>query len=762
MKKILRCAPALALLLTIIQPLSTAFAQGTAFTYQGRLNNGTNPATGSYDLTFTLFATNSGGVAVAGPITNSATAVSSGLFTTTIDFGANFPGADRWVEISVRTNGSGLFLTLIPRQKLTPAPYAITAANVIPGGGLSGTYGGAVTLSNANNNFSGNGANVTGVNAAALGGLASSNFWQTSGNSGTTPSTQFLGTSDNQPLEIHVNGVRALRIEPHGAAATSLAGGYYANSVAGFYGAVVAGGGTSGAANGVSGNYAFIGAGYGGNAGSHSAVVAGAYNNSPVVFGFIGTGLSNTNLSDYSFIGDGSSNLIQANSTGSFIGGGNLNVIQINAGFSTIAGGYGNVVLSNVLYSTIGGGDLNTSGGTFATVSGGFGNTTSDGDWAVVGGGYQNHSSSTAATVGGGYLNTNSAPSATIGGGDLNLSSGSGSTVSGGAKNISSGYTATVPGGNFNTAAGDYSFAAGQRAKANHQGSFVWADSQGADFISTANDQFNIRAQGGVRLNSDTSLFWGGSKLLPDQGGAIELGDSTQAFAVPYIDFHYGVSSNQDFNVRLINDANGQLTLSGNQAITGNLSFGSATRQMLNLWGTQYGIGVQSRLVYFRTDNSDTNNGFIWYKGGVHNDSYANAGGGTEMMRLVTAGLSVNGTIASSSDRNVKENFADIKPSEVLAKVALLPITSWNYKADIASRHLGPMAQDFYAAFGIGPDDKHITVVDESGVALAAIQGLNQKLEGLQKEISRRDAENTELKERLQALEQIILKQKSN
>src|ERR1039458_8933513 len=95
MKKILRCAPALALLLTIIQPLSTAFAQGTAFTYQGRLNNGTNPATGSYDLTFTLFATNSGGVAVAGPITNSATAVSSGLFTTTIDFGANFPGADR-------------------------------------------------------------------------------------------------------------------------------------------------------------------------------------------------------------------------------------------------------------------------------------------------------------------------------------------------------------------------------------------------------------------------------------------------------------------------------------------------------------------------------------------------------------------------------------------------------------------------------------------------------------------------------------------
>ena len=748
MKKILRCAPALALLLTIIQPLSTAFAQGTAFTYQGRLNNGTNPATGSYDLTFTLFATNSGGVAVAGPITNSATAVSSGLFTTTIDFGANFPGADRWVEISVRTNGSGLFLTLIPRQKLTPTPYAITAANVIPGGGLSGTYGGAVTLSNANNNFSGNGANVTGVNAAALGGLASSNFWQTSGNSGTTPSTQFLGTSDNQPLEIHVNGVRALRIEPGGGAAPSLAGGYFANSVAGFYGAVIAGGGTSGAANGVSGNYAFIGAGYGGNAGSHSAVVAGAYNNSPGVFGFIGTGLSNTNLSDYSFIGDGSNNLIQASSTGSFIGGGLQNQIGMNAGASVIAGGSWNAV--DAPYSTVGGGNANFSTGFGATVGGGIGNFSSG--FSTVSGGANNTSSGTGATVGGGLHNV-SGSYATVGGGYNNTSIGNYAAVGGGYNNTNSGNYATVPGGELNSAIGDYSFAAGYRAVANHQGSFVWADSQDADFTSTTSNQFNIRAKGGVRLNSDTSLFWGGSKLLPDQGGAIELGDSTQAFAVPYIDFHYGVSSNQDFNVRLINDANGVLTLSGNQQITGNLSFGSATRQMLNLWGTQYGIGVQSRLVYFRTDNSDTSNGFIWYKGGVHNDGYANAGGGTEMMRLVTAGLSVNGTIASSSDRNVKENFADIKPSEVLAKVALLPITSWNYKADIASRHLGPMAQDFYAAFGIGPDDKHITVVDESGVALAAIQGLNQKLAD---ELQKRDTENAELKTRLEKLEQLV------
>src|SRR5262249_25167183 len=70
--------------------------------------------------------------AIAGPLTNGAVVVTDGLFATLLDFGANFPGADRWLEIGVRTNGAGLvgFTTLIPRQPLTASPYAITAANV--------------------------------------------------------------------------------------------------------------------------------------------------------------------------------------------------------------------------------------------------------------------------------------------------------------------------------------------------------------------------------------------------------------------------------------------------------------------------------------------------------------------------------------------------------------------------------------------------------------------------------------------------------
>ena len=92
------------------------------------------------------------------------------------------------------------------------------------------------------------------------------------------------------------------------------------------------------------------------------------------------------------------------------------------------------------------------------------------------------------------------------------------------------------------------------------------------------------------------------------------------------------------------------------------------------------------------------------------------------------AGPMVGLCFTESSDRNAKENFSPIDPRSVLDRVVALPISEWNY-TNTPTRHLGPMAQDFYGAFGVGPDDKHITTLDADGVALAAIQGLNQKLE---------------------------------
>ncbi len=94
--------------------------------------------------------------------------------------------------------------------------------------------------------------------------------------------------------------------------------------------------------------------------------------------------------------------------------------------------------------------------------------------------------------------------------------------------------------------------------------------------------------------------------------------------------------------------------------------------------------------------------------------------------------VTANGVLLTS-DRNAKKNFSSINSQSILEKVATLPISSWNYKTDANSlRHIGPMAQDFHATFGLnGKDNKHISSIDEQGVALAAIQGLyqqNQKL----------------------------------
>jgi hypothetical protein len=107
-------------------------------------------------------------------------AVSNGLFTVALDFGADFPGADRWLEIGVRTNGTASYTTLSPRQKLTPSPYALTASNLsgtlpasqlsgtLPSALLGGTYSGALTLNNAANSFTGSGAGLTSLDANNL------------------------------------------------------------------------------------------------------------------------------------------------------------------------------------------------------------------------------------------------------------------------------------------------------------------------------------------------------------------------------------------------------------------------------------------------------------------------------------------------------------------------------------------------------------------------------------------------------------------
>jgi Flp pilus assembly pilin Flp len=113
----------------------------------------------------------------------------------------------------------------------------------------------------------------------------------------------------------------------------------------------------------------------------------------------------------------------------------------------------------------------------------------------------------------------------------------------------------------------------------------------------------------------------------------------------------------------------------------------------------------------------------------------------------VASMFSTAGTSAFPSDRRRKANFAAVNGREVLARVVALPIQTWNYLSQGPSvRHIGPMAQDFQAAFGVGEDDTHINMVDASGVALAAIQGLYQL-------VQEQEMQLTVLEARLAALE---------
>ena len=132
--------------------------------------------------------------------------------------------------------------------------------------------------------------------------------------------------------------------------------------------------------------------------------------------------------------------------------------------------------------------------------------------------------------------------------------------------------------------------------------------------------------------------------------------------------------------------------------------------------------------------------------------------GGYEMQLYSSGNLVIRGTLTQNSDRNTKKNIEAVNPVNVLETVAELPISSWQFKNDTEkSRHLGPMAQDFYAAFGLGRDEKGIAPGDMSGVALAAIKGLyaigkdkDAKIAELETIAKEKDTKIAHLEEQLQ------------
>ena len=544
-----------ALALALLALLGGEVAAGN-FVYEGRLDDHGAPANGRYDFQLTPYAGNAVKQSLTAPLNFYGVEVRDGRFR--IDFDTPVAlGADVWLELAVRDGGASASFSAIPgRSKAIAAPL---------------------------------------IGAC----------WSTTGDSGSNPANNFLGTTDAQPFEVRAGNARGLRIE-----ASTVTGGAPALPI------------TSNTVLGSRGN--------GVDTGLRGATVGGGGVPSGTV--------------DPAVVAADNPNRVQGH-------------------YGVVAGGADNIAGS--------------PGGSGATVGGGFGNRAIGGT-STVGGGAENRAMISNATVGGGARNEARGIQTTIGGGVDNLAAGQSTTIAGGQNNAAAGLAASVPGGFDNCAGAGSSFAGGSRAKvrpgtdagsplgacdgvgvagtSGDFGTFLWADSQNADFVSAGTDQFAVRARGGFGLNVAPTV------------------------------------ANVEMTI--------QSSPNGNDAAS--------------LWLKQRGQG-DGILFSAGNGNGSNNAGFFidHYNGSNQARRMELAPDGSVLIRSnVTAantGVTMaagGGSFTSLSDRRVKTAIEAIDPGAILDRVVDLPISTWSYIAQgTGIRHIGPMAQDFMAAFEVGETD---------------------------------------------------------
>jgi hypothetical protein len=527
--------------------------------------------------------------------------------------------------------------------------------------------------------------------------------WGLTGNAGTNPATNYIGTPDNVAVNFRVQGQRALRLEPNSTVAPNIIGGYAGNYVApGLYGASIGGGG---------------------NGGGGENVVASEW-------GTIGGGVGNvTGGSDFCGAGGNIGQYCSSNDDcpGSYCQ---------NSQMATVGGGWGNYAEAH--QSTVSGGRNNRTRSLTSTISGGSGNRIGTGDTRIedsdgsaIAGGINNAARGKQSFVGGGFAHQVHDDYGSIGGGRQNIAGSNNgvlvdspaATVSGGRENAATAAYSTVPGGHLNAAAGSYSLAAGRRAKANHGGAFVWGDSTDADFASTGANQFLIRTDGGVGINTNNP----GSHDLAIVGSA-----SLTAGSTLYAENTNGIG----VAAHLLTSSTASTLMVQNNSSGGDLIQG-------------YAAGGALPVFQLRSSGRLGINRFSAPDHPVHIGSSATTGNG--------AHLTGGGTWTNGSSREFKENFEAIDKREVLRKVVELPVTRWQYRGeDEFTRHIGPVAEDFRAAFGLGHDERYITTIDADGVALAAIQGLHEIVREKDCEIDELRTRNAELEARMARIERML------
>ncbi len=667
-------------------PNLSAQAQGTAFTYQGQLSTTNGPANGNYDFTFTLFNNFTNGTPLGGPLIVTNVAVTNGLFTLALDFGSVFTGEPAWLGLGVRTNGSGSYLPLTPLQELTPAPYAVYAASA-NATNLVGTV---------------QSANLSGVALLAGGNEFTGNQSITSGSMG-------IGTtSPMAPVEVRTTSPsRNLVMSGPGAGIWSFfdtTGGKYLWDISG---------------------------------GTNSFQISRSGLDYPLTISL-----------ETGNIGIGTTTPSQA--------------LEVN-GNALVDD---QLIVSNQITSAGTAAALTFQCRTNSEVNWQWRADTTRADFGSFGGGGPTDALSILQSGNIGIGTTTPATALQVNG-TVTASgfSGNGSGLTGlVATNVSG--VALVS--ESNTFSGNQIFNNGNIGIGTnaHLAQFeVLANNYGAQPVGI----FTVENCGAACAQQD---FQENIRLINQDGnGQTGIGFLTAGTwdlsTVPnaWIGTDYGSSAN---NLSFCTQNGGVLTNRMHiDGTTGNVGIGTTAPAgpleivtangtltvqngpyTVEMVATSPGSGGHMR---FR-------NGFeVWPDNAAANAGYLDVRDTTATPTIILDGSSGNVTCVAvniTSDRNAKEDFKNLSPRDVLAKVASLPITEWQYKAEktkdaAAVRHIGPMAQDFSAAFELGHDEKHISVVDESGVALAAIQGLNEELKETR-------AENAELKHTVAELKSMM------
>jgi hypothetical protein len=398
-------------------------------------------------------------------------------------------------------------------------------------------------------------------------------------------------------------------------------------------------------------------------------------------------------------IAGGISNTISLTSTGSAINGGDSNALMYTF-YSMVNGGYQNSILYTP-YSTIGGGKSNfifydlsgsgcVDGGDNSTIAGGEGNSIGS-DYGSIGGGLNNE-----------IAGCNDAPYGTIGGGQDNRAiTGTHTTVSGGYQNETGGDYATVGGGAQNEAGANAATVGG-----------------GSGNVATAQYTTVGGGYGNEAGDYATTVGGGGGNTASGNFATVPGGNNNTAAG------NYSFAAGRD------NNTTGEYTFAAGRGahayFDGSFVWADSRDEEI----------TSSRVNQFMVKAS----GGVVFITGV-------PGGGAQL---------VPGSSSWSvySDRKAKENFAPVDSQAVLEALAGIPLETWNYKTQADDiRHIGPMAQDFYAAFEVGENDTTISTVDADGVALAAIQGLYQRLQAAEAENAALQQQVNDLEARLAALE---------